>query len=1042
MSGMTKEHIRRLYDEYGELKVLDDIIRHRGADDPPVPILGYPRPGTVDDHETFTGKQLDCFVDAAAKLFMARGMEPNAREVIRLLAPSDVDYAVSLFALSRLGYTVLTLSLRIAPAAMANLLRRTCCRRVVRGRGAGIEASLEGARAEHPGLLAMAMAMATRAEYDVADADAGGDHEPPRFERTTALDRDAERTRPAIIMHSSGSTGLPKPVTLSHGAVLTHPLQSPGVHNFGALPWFHLYGLSTALQAMYRGRTAYLYGAAAPLTADGLVRAVVEARPEAVHLGLGARTPDGLGDRLVRAGVKLRNMIGTTEAGLAGETMEEREPHDDSWAYIHFYPTVRPFVHMAPAGDGLFEVVYLKGHPALSASNSDDPLPGSWRSSDVFQPHPAVPDAWRYVARLDDRVTLVNGEKVLPLPIEGRLREAVVVGVDRPVPGLLVFRADSSEDGDYDDEEEAYLDRIWPSVADANSRAEAFSQITRDMVAVLPARTPYPRTDKGSIIRAQVYARFAPEIDVLYRRLLGGGGDDVQSTTESANPSSPSRSKGYTTSCKESLAGLEDVVARVFRDAMGRPMPSADADFFAAGNAARLARHLHALVAAQESGGATVVGDSNSGASEGCRSTSARTSISSANVEACDTVDTHLGEYNLMQQYIDKYSDAGETVLLSGATGSIGAHTLHRMASSRNVRRVYCLVRGRNPIARALESLSRRGLALDGPAMAKVSAHTADLGTADFNDLLGVGDAALSAELLRTVTLIVHIAWLVNFNIKLASFEPHIRYLSNLLRFSTEVARERQDGQPARLFFCSSISAAANSNVTPSKLVGEHLVLNAARQGARSYVLRIGQVVGDAENGVWNEAEFVPAMIRSALTLGVLPSLDQTCSWLPVDTLATAILQLSQTLADAPLPCEVNGRSPPVFYNMVNPHEFPWSELLAELKAAGLDFEVVPRRIWLERLRESAVRGGEEERNPAVKLIEYYDKEFGGSLGAAGKEEKTAQAVGGGVFETRAGARDAAVLRRPPRIIKDGYVRRFVSRWLESWTSARRQPSS
>ncbi|KAL8377355.1 hypothetical protein RB595_008167 [Gaeumannomyces hyphopodioides] len=1111
MSQVTEEHIRRVYEEYGELKVLDDIIRHRGADDPPVPILGYPRPGTVDDYETFTGKQVDCFVDAAAKLFMARGMEPNVRKVIGLLAPSDVDYAVSLFALSRLGYTVLALSLRIAPGAIANLLRRTDCHHIVHGGGANIEASLAGTRAEYPELVAMPMP--TCAEYGVAAAAADGE---PRFERS--FDRDAERTRPAIIMHSSGSTGLPKPVSLSHRAVLTHPLQSPGVHNFGALPWFHLYGLSTALQAMYRGRTAYLYSAAAPLTADGLVRAVEAAHPEAVHVvpyalsliaekprGVellrrcvyvrvaGARTPDELGDRLVKAGVKLHNMVGTTEAGLAGETIGERELHDDSWGYIHFYPMIRPFIHMAPAGDGLFEAVYLKGHPALSASNSDDPLPGSWRSNDVFQPHPTVPDAWKYVTRLDDRVTLVNGEKVLPLPIEGRLREdtlvreAVVVGVDRSVPGLLVFRADSEDEGD----EDAYLDRIWPSVADANSRAEGFSQITRDMVAVLPAGTPYPRTDKGSIIRAQVYAQFAPEIDALYRRLLGG--DDFQSATKSANPSSRGRSRDRV-SCK-SLAGLEDVVVGVFRDVMGRSMPSADADFFAAGvdslraiqirrglqralglrgsalganvvydcqNAARLARHLHALAAAQESGGTTIVGDSSSSASDGYRSTSDGTSTSSANVEAHGTVDMNADGYNLMQQYIDKYSDAGETVLLSGATGSIGAHTLYRMASSPHVRRVYCLVRGTNPTARVQESLAQRGLTLDGPAMAKISAHTADLGTAeDFNDLLGVRDAALSAEMLRTVTLIVHIAWPVNFNIKLASFEPHIRCLSNLLRFSTEVVRERRDRQPARLFFCSSISVAANSSVTPvpdgplgdlrsaadtgygqSKLVGEHLVLNAARRGARSYVLRIGQVVGDAENGVWNEAEFIPAMIRSALTLGVLPSLDQTCSWLPVDTLATAILQLSQTLADAPLPCEVNARAPPVFYNVVNPHEFPWSELLAELKTAGLDFEVVPRCAWLERLRESAARGGEEERNPAVKLIDFYEKEFGGSVGAAGKEEKTARAAGGGAFEIKAGARDAAVLRQPPRIIEDGYVRRFVSRWLESWTSARHEPSS
>ncbi len=96
----------------------------------------------------------------------------------------------------------------------------------------------------------------------------------------------------------------------------------------------------------------------------------------------------------------------STEAGLAGDTMRRAEG-DDSWNYIRIYSNIRQYIHVSPLGDNLFEFVYLKGHPALSSLEvSDDPLPGSWRSKDVFTPHPTIPDIWKYVTRLDDRVTL------------------------------------------------------------------------------------------------------------------------------------------------------------------------------------------------------------------------------------------------------------------------------------------------------------------------------------------------------------------------------------------------------------------------------------------------------------------------------------------------------------------------------------------------------------------------------------------------------------------------------------------------------------
>lgn len=174
----------------------------------------------------------------------------------------------------------------------------------------------------------VAVRIPLRSDYDLMQ------HTLPYF--TREYDREEENSRIALIIHSSGSTGLPKPIFLSHRALLCHPTQGSGLHNFNALPWYHLYGISTSLQAMWMRKTAYLYNVSLPLTADNLVAVVEKIRPEAVQvvpyvLGLiaakeagvqalkscrlvtaaGARTPDELGDRLVKEGVNLGVVFGT-----------------------------------------------------------------------------------------------------------------------------------------------------------------------------------------------------------------------------------------------------------------------------------------------------------------------------------------------------------------------------------------------------------------------------------------------------------------------------------------------------------------------------------------------------------------------------------------------------------------------------------------------------------------------------------------------------------------------------------------------------------
>lgn len=125
------------------------------------------------------------------------------------------------------------------------------------------------------------------------------------------------------------------------------------------------------------------------------------------------------------------------------------------------------------------------------------------------------------------------------------------------------------------------------------------------------------------------------------------------------------------------------------------------------------------------------------------------------------------------------------------------------------------------------------------------------------------------------------------------SFEDqHIKGVQSLINFSLSM----RTPNPARFYFCSSISVALatpSPAIVPesvienlhvalpmgysrSKLVAEHIVRNAAVQaGAPAYVLRIGQIVGDSKEGVWNDTEAIPLMVRSALTLKVLPALKE-----------------------------------------------------------------------------------------------------------------------------------------------------------------------
>ncbi|RMZ39252.1 putative NRPS-like protein biosynthetic cluster [Aspergillus flavus] len=1031
----------QLIARFGRLHVLDDLIRLRAADPVQLPILAYPKPSNDDEasYEYFTGQDLDCMVDQTMSTLIDCGFKPprNDGAVVALFTLSDLNMVVTFFALSRLGYTVMMVSPRLSAAACVSLLDMVGCDTILYGQTPSIRATM--------GEILRLKLVACRPIIQRPSLDAPQETDVLVLHRTR--NPEVQKQKIALILHSSGSTGLPKPLYLSHKAIMTHPMRGPGLTSFNSLPWYHLHGLSTALQAMYMRKTAYMWDASLPLTASSVTSALEAAKPESVQgvpyllqllvdspKGLdalrqcklvtygGAPCPDELGDRLVAEKVHFGGSFGLTEAGLVAESLS-RPSGDPFWNYVKFFENLRPFIWMKPVGTDLYECVYLAGHPALTASNSDEP-PGSYHSRDVFTPHPTIPDRWKYVTRLDDRLTLVNGEKVLPLPIEGSIKqspliqEAVVIGVGKSVPGLLIFRSDEARS--FTDEQ--YLDLIWPTVEDANSRAEQFSQISRDMITILPVGSICPRTDKGSMIRAQVYAKYADVIEEAYTKL--------EQTTDGTLKLDQSNTVAH--------------IMRVCREELGFPISSPDSDFFSEGVDSLKAIHLRRLILRDFK-----ITDSKTIGQNVVFETGSVSRLAEYIQAVQSGQDTEVeDEVSLMPGLIEKYStfrmhtpnpsivSNSRSVILTGATGSIGAHTLFKLLNDDTVSAVYCLTRREQPKEEILDALAKKDLEVMPFRTKKIIALNSALDKPD----LGVGKEML-AEMQRSVSLIIHTAWPVNFNLPLANFEPHIQGVYNLIQFSLSVHLPA----PAVVLFCSSISTALGAPTSAideaplddlnsalemgygrSKLIGENIVSNARKSGARSFSLRIGQVSGHSKKGLWNDSEAIPLMIRSALTLKALPQLDTTCSWIPVDKLACSVLEIAKacsvnTLEDSGGDATTSQHIDDTIYNLSNPRVFTWSDLLDALRRSGFDFQTVPFHSWLQMLRDSESRG-EETINPAVKLADHYEAMYG--------EEAPPPKT----FVTEKAERDSNTLRNGRlRIIQDGILNRYAQDWLRRW---------
>ncbi|CUS09998.1 unnamed protein product [Tuber aestivum] len=1022
---------------------LDHLLRLRASQIPDTPVLAYPH--NKKDYTQYTAPQLNALAYRAArhykKSITQRTSSETPEKVVALLGISNFDYVISLLALAKLGMTALLLSTRISDEAYRHLLNKAGCLHIIVQ--PAFEKTMERVRSGHDSAVNV-VRMASRGVYE-PEADPkekGLTLEDMRFD--TELDMEVEKSRSALIIHSSGSTGLPKPISQTHLGIINGAfgMSRHLATTFSALPIFHIYGIMVLFGAIYTGKVTSFISAEQPITGKNMIAGLKATRPGMLHsvpytlkmiaemgggieamkmckfVGCGGSAcPDELGDKLTAAGITLVSYYGSSEGGALLNS--SRPESDKEWSYLKAIPHALPYIRWDKNNEGMYELAILPGWPSKVLTNNPD---GSYSTRDLWQRHPTDPLKWKYVGRLDDTIVLSNGENATPVALEGSVRDnpyvdqVVCVGVQQPTLGLLVIPSERA----IGMSRAAIIQKIWPSVEAGNSRMPAYAQISAEMIGFLPIGTPYPTTDKGTVIRPAFYRTFQVQIESMYARYEESNASGGASLSEE-------ELKAYVRNTITKALKLED--ATTLTD---------DTDFFSLGldslESMQIQGSIRRELNTRKQIGQNVVFEKPTVRKLARHLYRLRTGEAEKEDDGQSQIEIMKGlveKYSHFEQHVPANSDKqGDYIIVTGATGSLGAHLVSQLATKPSTLKVYCLVRAKDqPSAheRTIQSLKLRRTYedLSAASLSKIIALPSDLS----DPHLGLSEDVY-AELLDSINIVIHCAWQVNFNMDVSSFESaHIKGSHNLM---TLCLKSRRSG-PASFNFCSSISSVASTpgavtipetqpkyegampmGYAQSKLVTEKLCNAAAgRTTLSARVLRIGQISGDTRFGVWNATEAIPLTVRSTKTLGALPAPvnDEVMSWVPVDVAAGTIIDISC------LP-PIAQKEAPVFH-VSHPKLLSWNnDFLPALRAAGLEFESVKPTEWVRRLKAVAQ---DADVNPEIKLLEFFEGKY------AADEVRNAP-----YFETVKACAASGVLSGVEDV-KGDVVGRYLEFWRQGW---------
>ncbi|GAD93051.1 hypothetical protein PVAR5_1651 [Paecilomyces variotii No. 5] len=818
------------------------------------------------------------------------------------------------------------------------------------------------------------------------------------------------------VLHSSGTTGMPKPVHLRNGffkcfdVVLQLPWPAgrrpSSVFNLNpedlllaTTPFCHGMGLLAFIFSVFYG-VPILYGPDKPLSVEYVVELLQTAHPTAAVFTPSilddlSHSPDALnslrrlktvyyggaplaretGDR-VRQYVQIIPIIGATETGLIPSLATEDGADWDCYEWNEAYG-----VDMQDTGDGLYEMVIPRHQNSRDFQAVFHTYPDltEYRTNDLYTRHPTNPNLWKFYGRKDDVIVLSNGEKFNPVEMETIITGhplvagAVVVGESRFQAALLVEpneRVPKMND-------KLFIDEIWPIVQVANQTISAHGRVVKSNIRLASKTKPFKRTAKSTIQRRAVLKDYKNEIDELYDTELTDGLDS------------------YLPKTLEPVT-ITEYIRQTVMHVLGKTEISNTQDLYSTGLDSLMTIQISRIL---QKGIQLRRPDLKTG------TITPQTLYANPTIERLSRAVINILEGKVqpdlwwedkIKKLIKKYTsdlpyrkeartDSGShlpsTVILTGSTGSLGTYLLYTLLNSESVAKIYCLNRSDAKL-RQKKGFEEKGLLVDANAMKdKVEFLQVSFGEPRF----GLREDKYQ-ELLDSVDTIIHNAWKVNFNHSVDSFEDtHIRGVRRFVDFSLSSRHN------AHIHFVSSVGTVGGwtrdlgplvpeepmitSVVVPqgyaeAKYIAECICLEASRRSqVPTTIYRVGQIAGPTTaSGQWNAHEWLPTIIATSKAMYKIPNRlgSMEVDWVPVDKLALIMMEIISTRHT------LQADDPWAVFHLVNPERTPWSLLIPAIQDK-YNVEPVEFSAWvagLENIQDPSTKDVSEK--PALKLMSFY----------------------------------------------------------------------
>ncbi|KAF8953018.1 putative aminoadipate reductase [Flammula alnicola] len=763
----------------------------------------------------------------------------------------------------------------------------------------------------------------------------------------------------------------------------------------------------------------------------------------------GALSPK-LGDNMLVAGVKLCSVYGATEFGSPTHPVTRKGDEMD-WAYMEF--SDRSKVRWVPQGDGTYECQFLTvdTHP-LSIENLPDVK--GYATADLFVPHPTKDYLWKIVGRVDDVIIHASGEKTVPPPIENVVMSSpcimgvVMFGRAHDQPGILVEpKPQYAVDTDDEAQVAAFRNLIWSVIEEANRIAPAFSRTFKEMILITHKDKPLPRAGKGTVMRKLSLQVYEDEIEALYATV-----ESTQATESIEPPATWDREhveqwivaqvydllSGKTIVASHDLfeQGLDSLSATILRRRITGALQSIKGSARASvlKSITQNTVYSHPTIAALADFLVNLVTDPHA------------THTATSRI---DLIEEMIRKYSFVQRDIDTVKDSGirrngptadgAVVLLTGSTGNLGSQVLEALLRDSRIAKVYGLNRPSSSSVsleeRHLERFRDKGLDESLLKSSKFIALESALSQWDLNLPPSLYDTVRT-----TVDIIIHTAWRLDFNLSLSSFESSIRGTRNLI----ELAHSSPHASDIKFIFTSSVASALSWDQSqgpyPEEVVLDPRYAVGNGYGESKYVterilstsalnaisLRIGQISGSRPKGAWAITDWMPILVKSSLALGALPTASGTVSWIPMDTVANCILELS-----------FHAKRYPAALNVLHSQPIEWNAMIQYVADAlvrernlAAPVPLVPFQDWFSRLEKHASSPSDslKLKLPAMKLYDFFKQMSEGDVGVSASPSSFKEAGGMTSFSL---SKIQALSDTLKEVEPLGY--RDAERWVKYW---------